>query len=67
MTWRVRFARWVLKPEPEWMVCPTDHYCSFIRMLVEADRVRSLIRQHPDLLAVESLLSPQRRKGERLH
>lgn len=44
------------------MVCPTDDYCAFIRLLVEEERVRSLIRQHAHLASVESLLTPQKRE-----
>lgn len=64
MTWRVRLARFILRSDPDWMVCLTSDYCAFIRLLVEEDKVRSIIAQHAQLGPVLDLLP---RKPETRH
>jgi hypothetical protein len=54
MTWRVRLA-----------VCQTEDFAAYIRLLVEEDRVRTLILERSSLGPVLTPLSPQ--KNERMH
>jgi len=62
MTWRLRFVRWLLRHEADWILVPTEHYIDYTRILIEEAKLRALINRTPELSPVMDLFRTSKRE-----
>jgi hypothetical protein len=65
MTWRARFARWLLRKDADWIVVPCEHYVDYCRIIVEEEKLRAWLAQYPHLQPTFEVVRPSKRT--RLH